>query len=180
MTLTTTSVLINASDGIATVPLPSVFRFSVPAFSRLSASLSDIPEGSGNAPRRILRMSSFMSWLEPSLLLHLVPSGLIWSQGVASFGRTCRDVPVERGACKAMRGVRLRLSLGRSRNLAAIHLSAVLAYHVMMFPRLCSTPSASYQCVVIGNFEGELSEKSTVWSKCSPGSKRSKGSLSCM
>jgi hypothetical protein len=50
---------------------PQILSISAPAFSRLSASLSDIPMGVGNASRGIWRMSSFMGW--PTVL-----SSCIW------------------------------------------------------------------------------------------------------
>lgn len=52
-----------------------------PAFSRLSASSSDIPEGAGNASRGIWRMSSFMglaySPMDPEDIARLDSLGLI-------------------------------------------------------------------------------------------------------
>ena len=59
-------------------------RISAPTFSRLSASLPDIPVRAGNASRGIWRMSSFVGW--PTVL-----SSCIWCNEAQEVSSSRRD-----------------------------------------------------------------------------------------
>lgn len=69
----------------------------------------------------------------------------------------------------------------QSRMVTALYVDVRLPiYQVTMFFLLCSFPSGSTQRVMIVNFDGVPIAMSIISSKHSPGSNRSKGSLSCI